>query len=76
LGLGTYEDMLTRVAVSPAEIDMKQIKEEYGARYKSSVTGDVAGDTSFSYRDMLLALVDTEELDRADSVGGWGRSWG
>ncbi|GJN33323.1 hypothetical protein PR202_gb21909 [Eleusine coracana subsp. coracana] len=61
LGLGTYEDMLTRVIVSRAEIDMKQIKEEYKAKYKSSVTGDVTGDTSFSYRDMLLALVGKEE---------------
>uniref|UniRef100_A0A0A9H4Z1 Annexin n=1 Tax=Arundo donax TaxID=35708 RepID=A0A0A9H4Z1_ARUDO len=53
--------MLTRVIVSRAEVDMKQIKEEYKARYKSSVTGDVAGDTSFGYRDMLLALVRSEE---------------
>ena len=51
LGLGTYEDMLTRVIVSRAEIDMKQIKEEYKARYKSAVTLDVAGDTSFGYRE-------------------------
>uniref|UniRef100_A0A0A9DZM8 Annexin n=1 Tax=Arundo donax TaxID=35708 RepID=A0A0A9DZM8_ARUDO len=61
LGLGTYEDMLTRVIVSRAEVDMKQLKEEYKARYKSSVTGDVAGDTSFGYRHMLLALVGSEE---------------
>jgi hypothetical protein len=61
LGVGTYEDMLTRVIVSRAEIDMKRIKEEYRARYKSAVTLDVAGDTSFGYRDMLLALVGSEE---------------
>ncbi|KAF8679033.1 hypothetical protein HU200_045786 [Digitaria exilis] len=60
LGLGTYEDMLTRVIVSRAEIDMKQIKEEYRARYKSAVNLDVASDTSFGYRDMLLALVARE----------------
>ncbi|WVZ66944.1 hypothetical protein U9M48_016096 [Paspalum notatum var. saurae] len=57
LGLGTYEDILTRVIVSRAEIDLKQIKEEYRARYKSAVTLDVADDTSFGYRDMLLALI-------------------
>lgn len=61
LGVGTYEDMLTRVIVSRAEIDMKRIKEEYRARYKSAVTLDVAGDTSFGYRDMLLALVGGED---------------
>ncbi|TVU37408.1 hypothetical protein EJB05_10721, partial [Eragrostis curvula] len=71
LGLGTYEDMLTRVIVSRAEIDMKQIKEEYKATYKSSVIGDVAGDTSFSYRNMLLALVgsESEEPDDVPSPG-------
>lgn len=53
--------MLTRVIVSRAEIDMKQIKEEYRAMYKSAVTLDVAGDTSFGYRDMLLALVGNED---------------
>ncbi|KAG8079470.1 hypothetical protein GUJ93_ZPchr0007g4036 [Zizania palustris] len=47
LGLGTYEDALTRVAVSRAEIDMKQIREEYEVRYTSTVARDVVGDTSF-----------------------------
>ncbi|KAG0546169.1 hypothetical protein BDA96_02G424700 [Sorghum bicolor] len=61
LGLGTYEDMLTRVIVSRAEVDMEQIKEEYRARYGSAVSLDVAGDTSFGYRDMLLALLGGQE---------------
>ncbi|CAM0907191.1 unnamed protein product [Alopecurus aequalis] len=60
-GLGTYEDMLTRAIVSRAEIDMKQIKAEYRIRFKTTVTRDVVGDTSFAYRDMLLALVGSEE---------------
>ncbi|KAF7007074.1 hypothetical protein CFC21_022050 [Triticum aestivum] len=61
VGLGTYEDMLTRVVVSRAEIDMKQIKEEYRARFKTTVTCDVVDDTSFGYKDILLALVGCEE---------------
>lgn len=61
MGLGTYKDMLTRVIVSRAEVDMKQVKEEYKARYKRAVTLDVAGDTSFGYRDMLLGLLGGEE---------------
>ncbi|XP_066391414.1 annexin D3-like [Miscanthus floridulus] len=61
LGLGTYEDMLTRVIVSRAEVDLEQIKEEYRARYGSAVSLDVAGDTSFGYRDMLLALLGGQE---------------
>ncbi|KAF0907365.1 hypothetical protein E2562_015860 [Oryza meyeriana var. granulata] len=61
LGLGTYEDMLTRVIVSRAEIDMKHIREEYKVRYKTTVTRDVVGDTSFGYKGFLLALVGSED---------------
>jgi hypothetical protein len=60
-GLGTYEDMLTRAIVSRAEIDMRQIKAEYSIRFKTTVTRDVVDDTSFGYRDLLLALVGGEE---------------
>ncbi|XP_051212243.1 annexin D3-like [Lolium perenne] len=60
-GLGTYEDMLTRAIVSRAEIDMRQIKAEYTVRFKTTVTRDVVDDTSFGYRDLLLALVGSEE---------------
>ena len=68
LGLGTYEDMLTRAIVSRAEMDMKQIKAEYRARFKTTVTRDVAGDTSFGYRDMLLALVGGEEEECVEKM--------
>ncbi|KAM0867804.1 hypothetical protein ACQ4PT_041754 [Festuca glaucescens] len=61
VGLGTYEDMLTRAIVSRAEIDMRQIKAEYRVRFKTTVTRDVVDDTSFGYRDLLLALVGSEE---------------
>uniref|UniRef100_A0A0E0I574 Annexin n=1 Tax=Oryza nivara TaxID=4536 RepID=A0A0E0I574_ORYNI len=61
LGLGTYEDMLTRVIVSRAEIDMRHIREEYKVRYKTTVTRDVVGDTSFGYKGFLLALVGRED---------------
>uniref|UniRef100_A0ACD5UJE9 Uncharacterized protein n=1 Tax=Avena sativa TaxID=4498 RepID=A0ACD5UJE9_AVESA len=60
-GLGTYEDMLTRAIVSRAEIDMEQIKAEYRVRFKTTVTLDVVDDTSFGYKDILLALVGGEE---------------
>uniref|UniRef100_A0ACD5WRG5 Uncharacterized protein n=1 Tax=Avena sativa TaxID=4498 RepID=A0ACD5WRG5_AVESA len=61
VGLGTYEDMLTRAIVSRAEVDMEQIKAEYRARFKTTVTLDVVDDTSFGYKDILLALVGPEE---------------
>ncbi|XP_038988745.1 annexin D3 [Phoenix dactylifera] len=57
LGLGTDEDSLTRAIVSRAEIDMKQIKEEYKNRYNTTLNADVIGDTSGDYKNFLLTLV-------------------
>lgn len=61
LGLGTDEDVLTRAIVSRADIDMKNIKEEYKVRFKTTVTKDVVGDCSGYYLDILLALVGSED---------------
>ncbi|XP_047086800.1 annexin D3-like [Lolium rigidum] len=61
LGLGTDEDALTRAIVSRADIDMKNIKEEYKVRFKTTVTKDVVGDCSGYYLDILLALVGNED---------------
>ncbi|XP_078171047.1 annexin D3-like isoform X1 [Carex rostrata] len=60
-GLGTDEDTLTRAIVCRAEIDMKRIKEEYKATFKTTVTCDVIGDTSGDYKEILLTLVGSEE---------------
>uniref|UniRef100_A0ACD5YNT2 Uncharacterized protein n=1 Tax=Avena sativa TaxID=4498 RepID=A0ACD5YNT2_AVESA len=61
LGLGTDEDVLTRAIVSRADVDMKNIKEEYKVRFKTTVTKDVVGDCSGYYLDILLALVGSED---------------
>ncbi|KAM0840171.1 hypothetical protein ACQ4PT_059805 [Festuca glaucescens] len=61
LGLGTDEDALTRAIVSRADIDMKNIKEEYKVRFKTTVTKDVVSDCSGYYLDILLALVGSED---------------
>ncbi|CAL4914439.1 unnamed protein product [Urochloa decumbens] len=61
LGFGTDEDTLTRAIVSGAEIGMDKIKEEYKARFKTTVTSDVVGDTSGYYKDFLLTLVGSED---------------
>ncbi|CAL4930964.1 unnamed protein product [Urochloa decumbens] len=61
LGFGTDEDTLTRTIVSGAEIGMDKIKEEYKARFKTTVTSDVVGDTSGYYKDFLLTLVGSED---------------
>jgi annexin D len=60
-GLGTDEDTLTRAIVCRAEIDMKMIKKEYKAIFKTTVTNDVIGDTSGDYKEILLTLVGCEE---------------
>ncbi|PWZ19226.1 Annexin-like protein RJ4 [Zea mays] len=60
VGLGTDEESLTRAIVSRAEIDMKKVKEEYKARYRTTVTSDVNGDTSGYYNGILLTLVGPE----------------
>ncbi|KAL6620165.1 hypothetical protein ACP70R_035304 [Stipagrostis hirtigluma subsp. patula] len=60
LGLGTDEESLTRAIVSRAEVDLQKVKEEYRARYRTTVTSDVTGDTSGYYKDILLTLVGPE----------------
>jgi len=61
LGLGTDEDVLTRAIVTRAHIDMRNIKQEYKVRFKTTVTKDVVGDCSGYYLDILLALVGSED---------------
>uniref|UniRef100_A0ACD5TH05 Uncharacterized protein n=1 Tax=Avena sativa TaxID=4498 RepID=A0ACD5TH05_AVESA len=60
IGLGTDEESLTRAIISRAEVDLKKVKEEYKARYKTTVTADVVGDTSGYYQGILLALIGPE----------------
>ncbi|RLN17373.1 annexin D3-like [Panicum miliaceum] len=60
LGFGTDEETLTRAIVSGSEIGMERIKE-YKARFKTTVTSDVVGDTSGNYKDFLLTLVGSED---------------
>lgn len=60
VGLGTDEESLTRAIVSRAEIDMRKVKEEYKARYHTTLTSDVNGDTSGYYNGILLTLVGPE----------------
>ncbi|KAA3481306.1 annexin-like protein RJ4 [Gossypium australe] len=59
-GIGTDEDALTRVIVTRAEKDLKEIKELYHKR--NNVPLDIAVDkeTSGDYKDMLLTLLGNE----------------
>ncbi|OVA14187.1 Annexin [Macleaya cordata] len=55
--LGTDEWALTRVVATRAEVDMKQIKEEYYRRNSVPLDHAIKGDTSGDYEAMLLALI-------------------
>ncbi|KAK9111050.1 hypothetical protein Scep_018569 [Stephania cephalantha] len=58
---GTDEGALTRVVTTRAEIDMKQIKEEYYRRNSVPLERAITHDTSGDYEAMLLALIGHED---------------
>ncbi|KAF8398264.1 hypothetical protein HHK36_017191 [Tetracentron sinense] len=55
--VGTDEDALSRVIVTRAEKDLKEIKELYNKRNNSSLDHAVANDTSGDYKVFLLTLL-------------------
>ena len=55
-GLGTNEDTLNRVLVSRAEIDMDAIRDYYFRDNNTDIKNDIHGDTSGSYRKVLIDL--------------------
>ncbi|XP_038691759.1 annexin-like protein RJ4 isoform X2 [Tripterygium wilfordii] len=60
-GFGTDEDALTRVIVTRAEKDLKDIKELYFRKNSVSLDHDVAKDTSGDYEAFLLTLLGKED---------------
>ncbi|XP_052203940.1 annexin D5-like isoform X2 [Diospyros lotus] len=56
-GLGTDTTTLTRIIVTRAEVDMGNIKAEYGKKFGKSLNDAVHSDTSGDYRTFLLALL-------------------
>lgn len=60
VGLGTDEDVLTRVIITRAEIDLKEIKQVYFEKNNTSLDEAVAGDTSGDYRAFLLTLLGSD----------------
>ncbi|OUZ99314.1 Annexin [Macleaya cordata] len=58
---GTDEGALTRVVTTRAEVDMKQIKEEYYRRNSVPLDRAIISDTHGDYEDLLLALVGHED---------------
>ncbi|KAJ1414966.1 Annexin [Sesbania bispinosa] len=59
--VGTDEDALTRVIVSRAEKDLKDIKEVYFKRNSVHLEHAVAKETSGDYKKFLLALLGKED---------------
>ncbi|OMP03638.1 Annexin [Corchorus capsularis] len=59
--VGTDEDALTRVIVSRAEKDLKEIKELYHKRNSVPLEQAVAKDTSGDYKTFLLTLLGKED---------------
>jgi hypothetical protein len=55
-GLGTDEKTLNRVMVSRAEVDMDAIREYYFRDRKTDIKNDIHGDTSGTYRKILINL--------------------
>lgn len=59
--LGTDEDAITRVVVTRAEKDLKEIKELYHKTYSVPLEKAVAEDTSGDYEDFILTLLGKED---------------
>ncbi|XP_071723673.1 annexin-like protein RJ4 [Rutidosis leptorrhynchoides] len=59
--VGTDEDALTRVIVSRAEKDLREIKEVYYKRNSVTLDQAVSMDTSGDYKAFLLALLGKED---------------
>ncbi|ERM95915.1 hypothetical protein AMTRI_Chr04g184950 [Amborella trichopoda] len=55
--LGTDEVALTRVVVTRADVDMKDIKVEYHKRNSTPLDRAIASDTSGDYKNLLLTLI-------------------
>ncbi|XP_030074708.1 annexin A13 [Microcaecilia unicolor] len=56
-GAGTDEDMLIRILVTRAEIDLQTIKEKYQQIYQKSLADAIKSDTSGDFCKLLLALL-------------------
>lgn len=60
--MGTNEDALSRVIVTRAEKDLKNITELYIKRNNVSLDQAIAKETSGDYKAFLLALLGHDEI--------------
>lgn len=57
-GLGTDEELLSRVMVSRCDLDMAAIRDMYFTKYKETLKDAIVGDTSGFYQKLLVYLSD------------------
>jgi hypothetical protein len=55
-GLGTKDKQLIRIIVSRAEIDLRQIKQEYYRLYNRDMVTDIRNDTKGDYKRILTEI--------------------
>lgn len=56
-GIGTDDRRLIRLVVTRSEIDMGEIKQEFGRNHGQSLEDFISGDCSGHYKKCLLALI-------------------
>jgi len=56
-GFGTDNRKLVHLIVDRCEIDMVQIKAHFAKEYKATLASWIKSDTSYEYKDCLLALI-------------------
>jgi annexin A7/11 len=56
-GFGTRDTDLIRIIVTRSEVDLADIRNEYGRMYGTPLESAITGDCSGAYKDGLIALV-------------------
>ncbi|XP_070565349.1 annexin A13-like [Ptychodera flava] len=56
-GLGTDDDYLQRIVITRCEVDLLEIKEAFRQKYGLPLSKMIRDDTSYNYKEVLLALV-------------------
>lgn len=60
-GYGTQDKMLIRILISRSEVDLKDIKVAYKAKYGTTLYKAIKDDTKGDYEKILLALCGSDE---------------
>jgi Annexin len=61
-GMGTDDDQLRELVATRSQLELEQIAAVYTVKYNVTLQSDIRGDTSFNYRQALLACVDRADF--------------